>query len=88
LEFVGDVASNQFCAGIEMTGLFVGEGRDLVEVVVVKSRNNFDEMLVNGVKVAEQAVVVEDGALQRDYDAPVVAVERLSHCGDGESMGG
>lgn len=84
VQLAGDVLGDELGGGVHA----LGERGHFVEVVVVEGGDDLHEDVVDGVEVADKAVVVELVGGDACGDAPVVAVERLDLPGDAEGVCG
>lgn len=69
-------------------GVEIGKWRGVVEVGVVEGRDNLREDALEGVKVAEEAVLVEVFAGDGGGDPPVVPMDGLAHAAQQDGVGG
>lgn len=82
-ELVGDVLGDVLCGGVD--GI---EGGGFVEVVVGEGGADVDELVLDGVEVAEESVVVEGLSGDVGGGFEVVAVDGFVAAEDGEGVCG
>lgn len=82
-KLVGDVFGDKFGGGVEGV-----EGGGFVEVLVGEGLADVDELCLDGVEVAEEAVVVEGLSCDGCGGDEVVAVDGFLGAEDGDGVGG
>ena len=80
---VVDVLSDCFGGGIAFV-----ERWDFVQIPIVKWLDDRIHLLLNGVKIAEQPLLIKFGATCRNQDPPIVTVKRFSLPLDHDGVGG